>query len=86
MANTNADNKAKSDKKPNVFVRLIKRIGNAFKDTYAELHKVTWPSRQDLINYSVVVLVFMVFMGVVIGLFDFGASHLIRLIVGGTAA
>ena len=79
MAKTNVDGK---DKRPNWFVRIGKRIVNAFKDMYAELHKVTWPGKKELINYSLVVLVFMVFMGIVIGLFDFGASELVRLIVG----
>lgn len=79
MAKTNAEGK---DKRPNWFVRLFMRIVNAFKDMYAELHKVTWPSKRELINYSLVVLVFMVFMGIVIGLFDFGATQLVRLIVG----
>ena len=78
MANTTADMKAK---KTNPFVRFFQRIPHAFKDMYAELHKVTWPSRHDLINYSVVVLLFMVFMGVVIGVFDGAASELVRLIV-----
>ena len=41
-----------------------------------------WPSRNDLINYTLIVLAFMVFMGVVIGLLDAGASSLIALLMG----
>ena len=46
-----------------------------------ELRKVTWPTRQDLINYSLIVLAFLVFMGVVIGLLDLGSTSLVSLFV-----
>ena len=48
---------------------------------YYELKKVTWPSKQKLITYSIIVLLFMLFMGVVIGLLDTGASALINLLM-----
>ncbi|MCR4885794.1 MAG: preprotein translocase subunit SecE [Clostridiales bacterium] len=48
---------------------------------WRELKKVTWPTRQDLINYSLIVLAFLVFMGVVIGLLDLGSTALVNLIV-----
>ena len=48
---------------------------------YYELKKVTWPSKEKLIAYSIVVLVFMLFMGIVIGLLDMGASALVRLLI-----
>ena len=46
-----------------------------------ELKKVTWPSKRKLFVCSVTVLVFMLFMGVVIGLLDMGASALVKLLV-----
>ena len=46
-----------------------------------ELKKVTWPSGKDVLNYSLVVFVFMVIMGIIIGLIDFGSGALIDLIV-----
>ena len=48
---------------------------------FYELKKVTWPSKRKLIVYSLTVLVFMLFMGIVIGLLDMGASALVRLLV-----
>ena len=73
--------------KPNIFVRigqwcvnLCKRIGKAFKDMWTELKRVTWPTKRKLMIYSAVVLVFMLFMAVVIGLFDLGSSALVKLI------
>ena len=60
---------------------LPKRISKPFKNMYYELKKVTWPSKHKLITYSVIVLLFMLFMGVVIGLLDTGASKLIELLM-----
>ncbi|MBR3874285.1 MAG: preprotein translocase subunit SecE [Clostridia bacterium] len=74
--------------KPNFFVRfangfvnLFKKIGAAFKNMWHELRKVTWPSRDKLVNYSTIVVLFIVFMMVVIGLLDLGASQLVNLIM-----
>ena len=65
----------------NWFKNLPKRISKPFKNMYYELKKVTWPSKEKLITYSVIVLVFMLFMGIVIGLLDMGASALVRMLI-----
>ena len=64
------------------FKNLGIKIGKAFYNMYHELKKVTWPTKNGLINYSIVVLVFLVIMGVVIGVFDLGAAALVSLITG----
>ena len=61
---------------------LPSRIAKRFKNMWYELKKVTWPSKRKLITYSVIVLVFMLFMGIVIGLLDTGASALVRQLMG----
>ena len=63
------------------FKNLPKRISKPFKNMYYELKKVTWPSKEKLIAYSIIVLVFMLFMGIVIGLLDMGASALVRMLI-----
>ncbi len=63
------------------FKNLPKRIAKPFKNMYYELKKVTWPSKEKLIAYSIIVLVFMLFMGIVIGLLDMGASALVSLLI-----
>ena len=65
----------------NWFKNLPKRISKPFKNMYYELKKVTWPSKEKLIAYSIIVLVFMLFMGIVIGLLDMGASALVRMLI-----
>lgn len=82
MANTNTD-----AKKGNFFTKAVAfcknaviSIGRSFKEMYAELKKVTWPQRGDLINTTLLVIGFMVAMGIVIFVIDAGAGALIRLI------
>ena len=65
----------------NWFKTLPARISKPFKNMYYELKKVTWPTKEKLIAYSIVVLVFMLFMGIVICLLDMGASALVRMLV-----
>ncbi|MBQ8555461.1 MAG: preprotein translocase subunit SecE [Clostridia bacterium] len=59
---------------------LPARIAKPFKNMVAELRKVTWPSKKKLIAWSVTVLLFMLFMGIVIGLLDLGATSLVKLL------
>ena len=70
----------------NRFVKSLKNLGpkivTSFREMWAELKKVAWPSKKDLLNYTLVVLGFMVVMGVIIGLIDLGAAALIDMIVG----
>ena len=71
---------SKMDKFVSWCKRLPSRIAKPFKNMWYELKKVTWPSKRKLFVCSVTVLVFMLFMGVVIGLLDMGASALVKLL------
>ena len=62
------------------FKNLGIRIARSFKDMVAELKKVTWPQRKELVNYSVVVLAFMLAMGIIIFVIDAGAGALVQWI------
>lgn len=42
-----------------------------FKESYAELKKVVWPSRQEAISSTWVVIVSVTIFAVVLGLVDF---------------
>lgn len=78
-----------TQKKPSFFAKVVNffkalpgKIAKPFKNMWHELRKVTWPSKKDLITYSTVVIIFMVFMAVVIGLLDLGSGELIKLLDG----
>ena len=62
------------------FKNLPQNIATPFKNMWHELKKVTWPTKPDLIKYTGIVIVFMVFMGVVIGLLDMGSSRLVTAV------
>ena len=65
----------------NWFKVLPARIAKPFKNMVAELKKVTWPSKKKWIASSIAVLVFMLFMGIVIGLLDLGATALVDTMI-----
>jgi len=50
---------------------LVKKIVQFFKDSYAELRKVVWPSKEDVIASTKVVLASTLVMATVLGLIDF---------------
>lgn len=65
---TKAPAKADKNKKPGFF----KRIANWFGDVKTEMHRVTWPSKEELKSYSVAVIVMLIVFGVLIWLVDTG--------------
>ncbi len=65
----------------NFVVALPKRIANAFKNMVAELKKVAWPSKKDLINYSIVVIGFVVVLAVIVGVLDTASSFVVKQLI-----
>jgi preprotein translocase subunit SecE len=49
----------------------MKKIIQFFKDSYAELRKVVWPSREDVVASTKVVLVSTLIMACVLGFIDY---------------
>ncbi|MDI9521081.1 MAG: preprotein translocase subunit SecE [Bacillota bacterium] len=77
---SNKEKKGSDNKVLNFFKNLPANIAKPFKDTWRELRKVTWPTKENLINSTLLVLAFMAFMGVVIGLLDMGSTEVIKLL------
>ena len=65
----------------NFVVALPKRIANAFKNMVAELKKVAWPSKKDLINYSIIVIGFVVVLALVVGVLDTASSFVVKQLI-----
>ncbi len=83
-----ADEKNAKKDKISFFARVLRffkllpgRVAAPFKNMWHELRKVTWPTRKDLVSYTVIVLLFILFMGAVIGLLDLGATALMDLLI-----
>ena len=51
------------------------------KSSYAELTKVTWPTRQTVVRHSILVIVSIALATVCVGLVDAGLTLLVRLIL-----
>jgi preprotein translocase subunit SecE len=61
-------------KKENFIVRY-------FKETRAELRKVNWPTRQQAINLTLIVLAVTLFMAILLGAIDYLFAQLFSLII-----
>jgi len=57
-------------------------VWNYLKQVVAEMRKVIWPNRKQMVSYTAVVLAFLVFMVALIGLVDLGLAKLVLLIFG----
>jgi preprotein translocase subunit SecE len=44
-------------------IRWTKKLGNFLKDVRAELNKVTWPSKNEVVSTTVVVIAATIFFG-----------------------
>ena len=75
--------KAKKAKKPgNRSANPFVFVYNYLKQVVAEMRKVIWPNRKQMLTYTSVVLVFLAFMVALVGLTDFGLTKLVLLVFG----
>ncbi|MFY9337776.1 MAG: preprotein translocase subunit SecE [Mycobacterium sp.] len=81
--------KAKKAKKAKKAARVSEPTRNPFRFVWnyiqqvvAELRKVIWPNRKQMVNYTAVVLVFLAFMTALIGGVDLGLAKLVLLVFG----
>lgn len=68
-------NKKAARKQENVVQRL-------FRETMGELRKVSWPTRQEATNLTVIVLIVIAAMSVFMGVLDFIYSRVFILLLG----
>jgi len=52
------------------------------RQVVAEMRKVIWPNRKQMISYTTVVLFFLAFMVALIGVVDLGLAKLVLLVFG----
>ena len=71
------------DTKPvsNVAPKPKNAVVNYISETIAELKKVTWLSRRDLLYLSGIVLLVTLVVGVILGGIDFGFSKFIQWLI-----
>ena len=60
---------------------MINKVKGFFSEVRAEMQKVTWPTREELIGSTGVVLMTMFFLSTFIGIADFVLSYVLAVIM-----
>ena len=67
--------------KSNSAVQQRGGFGKFFRVVKAELKKVVWPTRKELINYTIVVFLVTIFIALLIYVFDAIFAQLINMLL-----
>lgn len=51
-------------------MNMQNKIKDFFSDVFAEMKRITWPSKKDNINYTITVIVFVLISATFLGLTD----------------
>ena len=87
-ASENKDIKTASKTTPQTKSKPVKRngiftkIGNYFKSVKVEMHRVTWPTKQELVNWSLAVIAILIVFVIATALVDNGFVALISGFTG----
>jgi len=57
------------------------KMSTYFKGVKAETKKVIWPSKKELVNYTGVVILMCVIVGLIVWVLDLGIARLLSLII-----
>jgi preprotein translocase subunit SecE len=68
--------------KPSRIQRISQGLQTYVKETIGELKKVSWPTRSEAWNLTVVVLIVLFAMTVFLGSLDLAYTQLFKLILG----
>ena len=55
-----------------------------FTEAFAELRKAHWPTRQEVLRLSLLVIIICVVTGAILGALDYGFTRLLTLLVVGS--
>lgn len=71
-----ANQKTNEAKKPNIFVRMGKKL----KETFSELKRVTWPTFPKVVKSTCVVLVVVLVFTLVVTGINYGLQELLNIV------
>ncbi len=60
---------------------VLTKVREYFASVRAEVSRVSWPSRREVITFTVLVILLTVALGVYLGLVDLVLQHLLRLLL-----
>ena len=58
------------------------RLALFYRQVVAELRKVIWPTRKELLTYTWVVIVFVAIIATIVGILDYGFGQLVLRVFG----
>lgn len=67
--------------KPNAFI-MAQTVKNFFKDRFAELNNVSWPTQRQAVHAMILVLTIMLIVGVFLGFVDYGLNQVVLTLLG----
>jgi preprotein translocase subunit SecE len=56
-------------------MKVLNKIIGYFKESWVELSKVVWPTRKQLIEMTVAVIILALVIGLILGAFDYGLQQ-----------
>lgn len=59
-----------------------KKIGGFFRGVKAEVKKVSWPNKKELVNHTAVVIAVCAIMALLVWILDSGLHALLSLFIG----
>jgi len=65
----------------NTKVKKQNKLAKFFREAKAELKKVTWPSKDQLIHNTCVIIAFIAIVCIILALLDLGFGELMGLLV-----
>lgn len=61
---------------------MFEKATRFLKEVRFELSKVTWPTKQELIGSTIVVIVLSLILSIFIGIVDYGLATLAKTLLG----
>jgi len=61
---------------------MIERVKNFFSEVKIETKKVNYPTREELIGSTWVVIITVILISIFLGMIDLGLSRIIKIIIG----
>ncbi len=62
-------------------LKLGAKIARSFRDLKSEIQKIVWPSKKQVINNTVIVIICVLLVGACIWLFDAALTWLVSLLL-----
>lgn len=60
---------------------MLQKINDYIRGSVEELHQVRWPTRQQALRLSWIVVVFVLASGLALGIIDLGLAALVRFLL-----